>query len=45
VRQREHRIHVVLDQHDRVLRGEKTQQRDDALRLLRAHAGERLVEQ
>ena len=36
MRQREHRVHVVLDQQDRVVGGEALQQRDDVRRPPRA---------
>ena len=45
VREREHRVHVVLDQEDRQVALELAQQRDHAHGFLRAHAGHRLVEQ
>ena len=41
----EHRVHVVLDQQHGMLGLERRQQRQHALGLLGAHAGERLVEQ
>ena len=39
------RIHIVLDQNNRVIACEIAQERDDALRLFEPHAGERLVEE
>src|SRR5262245_36501423 len=45
VREREHRIHVVLDQKDRHIALELAQQRDHARGFLRAYARHRLVEQ
>ena len=41
----EHRVHVVLDQQDRVRGLEAREQPQHALGLLGAHAGQRLVEQ
>ena len=45
VGQREHRVHVVLDEHQRVLAAQRAQQLHHALRLVYAHARHRLVEQ
>ena len=42
---REHEVHVVLDQQHGVLARQALQQRDHALRFLGAHAGQRLVQQ
>ena len=41
----EHEIHVVLDQQHRMLARQALEQGGHALRFLRAHAGQRLVEQ
>ncbi len=45
VRQREDRIHVVLDQHDRKAAFELTQGVDQARGFIRPHAGHGFVEQ
>jgi hypothetical protein len=45
VGQREHRVHVVLDQQDAVVFLDGQQQGDHALGFGHAHAGQRLVEQ
>ena len=45
VRQREHRVHVVLDQHHREAALQAAQRRDQPLGLVAAGAGHRLVEQ
>ena len=42
---RPHELHVVLDDDDRVLAGERQQQLRRALGFLRRHAGDRLVDQ
>src|SRR5262245_28683804 len=45
VGEREHRLHIMLDQQDRQLALELAQRPDHARALLRSHSGHRLVEQ